>query len=426
MKRICLSVVLLALFIVLIFTSNATADKQFYQMIKGGGTTFATSDLEGTWYLYNVAFDGNSYSNWSYGTMAIDSTGNITSGAWTNSNSDSGAVTGGTLSLSSEGILTGSIIASDGTNSYNFNVPNGKMDEAKTTCVFVYSGTDNSDKALAYLIKDSGGPFVTSDLQGTWYSYNVGFDGNSWILWSYGTVAIDSAGNITSGAWTNSNSDSGTLTGGTLSLSSEGILTGSVIASDGTNFYNFNVPDGKMDEAKTTCVFVDTMTNGDDNALVYLTKSGGSFETSDLQGSWYTYGVEFDDTDYEIWWTYVTADFDSTGNLTSGSYTSSNGETGTLPSGKFALNNEGILSAQDFTITINNGKMDQGKTTATFVSTEVSTTEDDEEEGTTSEDEETGEGDTEEGGGGGEGGCFIATAAYGLPMQTHVKVLREF
>ena len=98
--------------------------------IKGGGA-FATSDLAGTWYFIETADNPDSDDNgpfWSAATVTVDPTGAITGGSFTNSQGHSGALTGGSLSIDANGLVTGTGTSADGSLTFN----TGKLDPSKT------------------------------------------------------------------------------------------------------------------------------------------------------------------------------------------------------------------------------------------------------------------------------------------------------
>ena len=106
----------------------------------GSAMAFSNSDLEGTWYGYISEANQAMGVYWIYGTFTIDSSGKITDGRYTGPDGTSLAVTGGQMTVDSEGVVGGTIIAEGGLTG---TFPTGKMDRNKSIVAFV--GYDNNE-----------------------------------------------------------------------------------------------------------------------------------------------------------------------------------------------------------------------------------------------------------------------------------------
>jgi len=210
---------------------------------------FSTADLAGTWHFFTF-FDLPSLNDpgWTRGTVTINSGGTVTGGSFVDSDGFSVTVTGGSLSLSSNGVISGSITAGGVTST----ISQGKMDAGKTTVAFV--GIDSQNFRFTGSAIKAGGTFATADLAGTWHFFTF-FDLPSLNDpgWTRGTVTINSGGTVTSGSFVDSDGFSVTVTGGSLSLSSSGVISGSITSSGGVTS---TISQGKMDAGKTTVAFV--------------------------------------------------------------------------------------------------------------------------------------------------------------------------
>ena len=220
----------------------------------GSALAFSNSDLEGTWYGYISEANPAVGVYWIYGTFTIDSSGKITGGSYTGPDGTSLAVTGGELTVDSEGVVGGTIIAEGGLTG---TFPTGKLDRNKSIVAFV--GFDNNESLDIGVAIKAGGSFSASDLEGTWYGYISEANPAVGVYWIYGTFTIDSSGKITGGSYTGPDGTSLAVTGGELIVDSEGVVSGTIIAEGGLTG---TFPTGKLDRNKSIVAFVGMDTNG--------------------------------------------------------------------------------------------------------------------------------------------------------------------
>ena len=107
----------------------------------GSVLAFSNSDLEGTWYGYISEANPAVGVYWLYGTFTLDKDGIITDGSYTGPDGTSLPVTGGQMTVDSEGVVGGTIEVDGGRLTGTF--PTGKMDRNKSIVAFV--GYDNNE-----------------------------------------------------------------------------------------------------------------------------------------------------------------------------------------------------------------------------------------------------------------------------------------
>jgi len=328
----------------------------------GSALAFSNSDLEGTWYGYISEANPAVGVYWIYGTFTIDSSGKIIDGSYTGPDGTSLAVTGGQMTVDSEGIVGGTIIAEGGLTG---TFPTGKMDMNKSIVAFV--GFDNNDSLDIGVAIKAGGSFSVSDLEGTWYGYISEANPAAGVYWVYGTFTIDSSGKIIDGSYIGPDGTSLAVTGGQMTIDSEGVVGGTIEVEGGLTG---TFPSGKMDRDKSIVAFVG-FDNNESLDIGKAIKAGGSFSASDLEGTWYAYVSEAN-PEAGVYWIYGTFIVDSSGKITGGSYSGPDGTTVEVTDGQLTIDSEGVFSGTyiaegGLTGTFPSGKMDMNKSIVAFV-----------------------------------------------------------
>ncbi len=236
-------------------------DNQGYRLkgsaVKAGGA-FATADLAGTWHFHSFLGDpGADTASWTRGTIITNSSGTITGGSFRNDLNTIVNVNGGSISINSSGVFTGTINFSSG---LVMTLSQGKLDAGKTTGAYV--GTDNTGFVLAGEFIKAGGAFSTADLAGRWQFHTFWDDplfNNAGM--ERGTVIVNSSGAITGGTvFFDADPFPDSVSGGTLTIDGAGVISGSIQYSGGA--FVETISHGKMSGSKTVVSFVGSDSDG--------------------------------------------------------------------------------------------------------------------------------------------------------------------
>ena len=327
---------------------------------------FSTADLSGTWHLY-VFFDHPTTDDpgWRRGTVTFNSSGVVTAGSLTDNENTTVSITSGSLSVNNLGFLSGSVLSS---NAVTSTFTGGKMDKGKNFVSFV--GTDNQDYRFKGSAIKAGGAFATADLAGTWHFYSfLGDPGADTASWSRGTIITNSSGTITGGSFRNDLNTTVNVSGGSISINSSGVFTGTINFSSGLVV---TLSQGKLDAGKTTAAFV-----GTDNAGFVFAgqgiKSGGTFSTADLAGRWQFNTFWDDPLANDAGMEHGTVIVDSSGAITGGDFFDDEGFPMAVSGGMLTIDSAGIFSGTieffggALIETISQGKLSGSKTVASYV-----------------------------------------------------------
>ncbi len=185
-------------------------------MIKMEGTSFSTSDLQGTWMLKFVAAgDAPDWLGWGYAKTEFDGTGNYNCLSSLDSDGNPTCPGWGICSVSADGIITGA------------NIPSlhGIMSSDKNTFV----ATMNSGGELDFIVgaRMNGITFSTADLEGTWIAHGVLSGDSGYSGWSRLKFQVDAAGTLSCLEWTRTWSAAGCsdFNPVTLTVANDGIVS---------------------------------------------------------------------------------------------------------------------------------------------------------------------------------------------------------
>jgi hypothetical protein len=184
--------------------------------------------------------------------------------------------------------------------------------------------------------------YSQTDAAGSW-NVNIVVSGPGAPWWERGTITVDGSGNFTGTSVDLFGNEGYLSVGGTLSLSSDGLVT----------LPSFTTMQGTMDSHKNVMIWTDRWLNGTIE-LAVLTRRSESYAEEDLTGTW----------------TFSTMSTGERSSVASGTMTVSAGGLAVIRSGS-SLNSRKLILSDSGTITIDGfpdvkGSLDAGKTVMIF------------------------------------------------------------
>lgn len=354
-----------------------------------GGTTteFEMADLGGGWSIFGVS-SGGANEGTIYGILDLNTSGLVLNGGYGHSDGVSSAdfdILGGTFTIDEDdGVLGGT---ADTDLPSTITVASGKMNASKNVFTFVAS-TDAGEENMFVAIKNvitGGEEYEDDDLDELWYLFGASSGGTNegyirgWISMDdepgEGEEDIEGVIPVLGGAFTHSDGTITGITGGDITISTGGRLSGTATTN---NVTPITITYGKMNLAKDALSMY--ATDAMDNYMLVAIKQVGedAFTESDLEGTWYISGSSSGGADGTIRGTIILEAGDTgIANVTGGSYIHSDGTVATLTGGIFPINGEGLLSSGNetpfittdtpFTITVIQGKMNNAKDVISYV-----------------------------------------------------------
>jgi hypothetical protein len=341
MRKSLLHLLLIVAIILLSGKAYSQEAADLFIGIRAGGS-FSTTDVQGNWRFVGMMDLGTGANSidYFYGNISVNNLGQVTSGNLRMNYGSSGTFTGGTMSIASDGRLNGSIIIN---NSINYTLLRGKMDISKNKAITLY--TNNSAFFLLVLYRDTGQVFSCSDLAGAPWRY-AGIAINATQLRSFtveGSITFTTGG-MASGTWKNSlGSIENISSSNNLCPNAAGIFEGWVETDAGTSI-----------------VFKNGILNGNDAVLGFSEDGPDDFEGMMILVKDLPAYSPIDSDFYDIFdfFNFRIADNDASasyGNITlvdsgsvsptpqSGTWTNTEGESGTISGGFFNVPKDGML-----------------------------------------------------------------------------------
>ncbi len=240
-------------------------------LVRKSSTSFAASDLYGNWFGFLHSTDGwQTQDNW-FMDLRMTDLGII--GTWQSVQAAaSGGLNGTPFDVDGTGAISGILQISPVADT--LWTRSGQLTGSKSAFALV-DVKSSGFIDFGFYLKAGATDYKTGDLQGTWaiYSFQVA-SAEGLVYWVYGTIILDTDGNCIGGEWEAVDGvTTGTFAGGTLSLTSDGKLSGTLKSS---NNIVLTIQSGFMDSGKSMAAIVSSP-NSTTSDLGYLLKMEPDF-----------------------------------------------------------------------------------------------------------------------------------------------------